>query len=342
MKVVLFSGAGLSAPSKLPTYDDIKEDPRYSRFFSGTEAEAKLIEDQLAQEFSEFKPNQCHKECIKLQNFCEAIGIEFQHYTLNIDDMLEKSGGNVKHIYGCINDPGSILHHRFEPAIDLSTIEWFEDDILMILGVSDNGYPLAYLENLVLSKGGNVYHFNKVFRSDLQAIQYAGDMLETFSVLRAAILIPIEFQTIPLGDYNAHISSFSVGDSKYEVYFSPSKEFYTCPDEIKIIEEHTSEKFDDLTFEIKFDLESNRIQEKQYDRPKENMGYKELKLLGVVIASTIHAHGRYFNSNMYTASAAYPKLVKFYNRIANEYSTSLECNCWCEFGPKRVSYAFKF
>lgn len=341
MKIVLFSGAGLSAPSGLPTYDEIKSDPRYSSFFSRDDANARAIATTLRDEFIKFKPNTAHRECVKFQKFCESIGVEFSHYTLNIDNLIEEFGGNVIHVYGCINDIDSIVNNRFFPAVNIDNLIWEAGDILIIIGMSDNGYPIAYLENLVMSAGGSVHHFNLTKRDDLIGEQITGNLANTLSALSLSLLIPIEFEALDIGAYEAHLKRFSIGGRSYEVFFSPSLEFYTAAHEIDLIQAHTGHALDGSTYEVKFDLESNRLTKKSFARPTDNMAVSELKLLGIVIARVMCSHAELVGGKLYTASAAYPKLVPFYNRLAREYESKLNCVCWCAFGPKGVSYAFK-
>lgn len=341
MKIVLFSGAGLSAPSGLPTYDDVKSDLRYSSFFSHDDNNAKSIAATLRDEFIKFTPNSAHRECVKFQKFCEAIGLEFSHYTLNIDNLIEKSGGDVTHVYGCISDIDSIVKHRFFPAVDIDNLTWEAGDILIVIGMSDNGYPIAYIENLVITAGGSVHHYNQTERNDLVGEQITGDIKNTLSALSLSMLIPIEFETLDFGSLEAHVRSFSIGARTYEAFFSPSLEFYTDPHEIDLIQAHTGHIFDNCTYEVKFDLQSNRLTQNWYARPIDNMAPSMLKLLGLIMARVIYAHAHLVGGTLYTASAAYPKLVPFYTRLATEYRIQLNCKCWCEFGPQGVSYAFK-
>lgn len=102
MKVVILSGAGLSVPSGLPTYEDIKGTVEYKSFQTADESELLEIIESVNQKYKAFSPNSAHFECKYLETYCESIGVEFQHYTLNIDDLIEKSGGSATHIHGSI------------------------------------------------------------------------------------------------------------------------------------------------------------------------------------------------------------------------------------------------
>ena len=82
-------------------------DKNYQSFFSEEKAEAIKIAGQFYKQFSTCKPNKIHERCHQIEKYCEIFDIEFQHYTLNVDNLLEQAGGSATHLYGCINDLNS-------------------------------------------------------------------------------------------------------------------------------------------------------------------------------------------------------------------------------------------
>lgn len=106
-KVVIFSGAGLSAESGIPTFRDSNglwenhkvEDVAHP---SGWKRDKNLVIEFYRQRFESVKncePNEAHKSIARLQDKFEVINI-----TQNIDDLLERAGcKEVRHLHGSIN-----------------------------------------------------------------------------------------------------------------------------------------------------------------------------------------------------------------------------------------------
>lgn len=342
MKLVIFSGAGLSQPSGLPVYDTVRDDPLYKHFMSSDEDVAKHAIDEVCKKLSNFEPNVVHKECAKLRRFCDAVDIEFSHYTLNIDNLMERCGEEVVHLHGCIGNADSLYAFRQYPAINMDELNWDTGDILVVIGVSDNGYPLPYLESLVISNGGSVYYFNLAERSDLVGQQVIGDVTQTFTAMFVSQLVPIKFDPVDYGAYIVHVSYFKLGNRLYEIYFTPTLSFYTSSDEVALIKEVTNLDLNSYSFEVKFDLSINRVCSLgSFSRPPDNFSLQELNLLALVVARIIFAHSETFDGDLYTASAAYAKLVKFYTKLATGYAAELNYECWCAFGPEGANYVFK-
>ncbi|MDD9180572.1 MULTISPECIES: SIR2 family NAD-dependent protein deacylase [Aliivibrio] len=342
MKLVVLSGAGLSSPSGMPIYDEIKLDSDYLLLHSA-QAEDIVIGaiSSLKSRFLHIKPNSVHRELVKLHHYCQAHGVEMTHYTLNVDDLIEQVGGTVHHLHGNIKDPKSIFDHKDVASLDLNSITWASGDLMVVLGVSNNGYPLSYLESEVLACGGSFLNFNIVNNDDLLSQTTVGDLSDTFSVLELSQNLHSEFNIIDLGDYEIDIKTFSINERTYEVYFTPTQFVVTSEEEQKELEELVGQKLDHTAYEIKFDLQSNRESESPFEQPDNNFTLRELNLLGMIIASTIKAHSSLRQVTLYTASAAEDNLVLFYNRLANVYASRLQYDHWCGFGLEGVNYAFK-
>ena len=106
-RVVVFSGAGLSAESGIPTFrgsDGLWENHRIEDVASpeGWARDPKLVLNFYAMRFEKVQsvqPNVGHFALAKLQEKFDVINI-----TQNIDDLLERAGcRNVWHLHGRID-----------------------------------------------------------------------------------------------------------------------------------------------------------------------------------------------------------------------------------------------
>lgn len=108
MKIVVFSGAGLSKESGIPTFRDCV-DGLWEQFKieevatpEGWDADKKKVLDFYAARFknvADCEPNAAHQAIAKLEQQHEVHNI-----TQNIDDLLERAGcTNVWHMHGQIN-----------------------------------------------------------------------------------------------------------------------------------------------------------------------------------------------------------------------------------------------
>lgn len=106
-KIVIFSGAGLSAESGIPTFRDNKNglwenyDVEDVATPGGWKRNPKLVLQFYADRYKNIKscePNDAHRAIAKLQEKYEVINI-----TQNIDDLLERAGcKTVWHLHGQI------------------------------------------------------------------------------------------------------------------------------------------------------------------------------------------------------------------------------------------------
>lgn len=342
MKLVVLSGAGLSSPSGMPIYDQIKSDHDYITLQSAQDEEVALSAIlSLRDRFSDLKPNSVHRELAKLSNYCQANNIELIHYTLNIDDLAEQAGAVVQHLHGNINDPKSIIDNKDVVVFDLNSIKWELGDLMVVLGVSNTGYPLANLESEVTAYGVNFLNFNIVNNDDLISQTIVGSLLDTFTILYISQHLHSEFEIIDLGDYETDIKIFTINERTYEVYFTPTKFVISCEEAQQELEDLVSQKLDHTAYEVKFDLQSNRKNCSTFEQPTDNFTLSELNLLGMIIASSIKAHSSLRQVTLYTASAAQDNLIPFYNRLAKVYASRLQYDYWCGFGPEGANYAFK-
>ena len=105
--IVIFSGAGLSKESGIPTFRDsnglwhnhnVSDVADHDGWFRNP----KLVLDFYKERFENIKkcePNDAHKAIASLQDKFNVINI-----TQNIDDLLERAGcENVWHLHGSIN-----------------------------------------------------------------------------------------------------------------------------------------------------------------------------------------------------------------------------------------------
>ena len=107
-QIVVFSGAGLSAESGIPTFRDSNglwhnhkvEDVADQQ---GWQKNPQLVLDFYAERWGNIKkcePNEGHKSLARLEQKYDVL-----HVTQNIDDLLERAGcSNVWHLHGSIND----------------------------------------------------------------------------------------------------------------------------------------------------------------------------------------------------------------------------------------------
>jgi len=340
MKVVILSGAGLSVPSGLPTYEDIKETTEYKAFQTAEKCELLGIIESISQNYKKFTPNSAHFECKYLETYCESIGVDFQHYTLNIDDLIEQSGGSAVHIHGSIAEPDSILNFKDVPSADLCEMKWEPNDILIVLGVSNNGFPLAAIEANVLSFGARFLNYNIVSNQETSTDTILGDVSETFKFLDHKNLPLVEFIEVDLGFIVSQLECNIMG-SEYTVYLMPSTEGDFSDERLEDTESRIGMKLDEACYEIKFDLKSNLENETLFEPPEESITRQQLNLLGRVISALILSHSIDKQAKVYTASAADERLVVFYNLLAKRYVNELEYISWCGFGTEGVNYAFK-
>lgn len=122
MNIVIFSGAGISLDSGIPSMDDpssiFMKYPEYVTLKNGwendwstfqkfwTELEAFLLSPNI-------KPNQVHKDIVELENL---INGKLTIITTNIDDLHTRAGSkNVLHIHGTILEERKIDESRSFP-----------------------------------------------------------------------------------------------------------------------------------------------------------------------------------------------------------------------------------
>lgn len=343
MKFIILSGAGLSAPSGLPLYETLVNDANYTEFFESDAERALEIASDYFGSYEQAQPNAAHHECFKIQEFCKAFDIDFHHYTLNVDTLNEQAGCTVTHLYGCVDDLEDLVKRRKDVAsVDLRQIDWQSGDVLIVLGVSNDGYPLAYLEEAVLSSGAKMRNYNIEHNADLTCEQVIGSVEQELVGVLAVSLANILFAEFPFDTYCADVVRFTLYNREYTTYFSPTREHRFLDAEIKVIERETGVKVTDRTSEVKFDLvENNQKTGESFVAPKDNFTLQELNILGFIIVTLICCHDKIKNVDMYTAAAVDVKLVRYYNRLAKNYAERLQYKKWCAFGPNGDDYAFK-
>lgn len=112
-RLLVFSGAGLSAESGIPTFRDSDglwqgHDPMQVAHISTWVKNAELVFDfynQRRTEMFDKQPNAVHRMIAQLEN---RLGVErVKNFTQNVDDLLERGGcdpANVVHVHGKINE----------------------------------------------------------------------------------------------------------------------------------------------------------------------------------------------------------------------------------------------
>jgi hypothetical protein len=328
MRIVLISGAGLSSTSGAPTYNEISRHPLYTAFTTSDNDEVAIVAQQIAEEFDELRPSRVHRECVLIEDVCIHLDISFIHYTLNVDTLIEQANGSATHIYGSLKNPSSLVDYRFTPQVDLTEMNWQPDDIVLFLGVSEQGLPLAHIETCIDATGGTVFHYNLEYRNDLGCNQIVGDLLNTFSCAEILSHLPLPISIAENADYNGtdvEFAEFSVSGKQYTIFFTPhdlmtvNGDMLLASSQALGVEDHTR------SFEVKFDLSKNLDQHTYFDRPPNNLGFKEVSLLGQILLAYISSHYACseIKPSMYVAEAQYPKLNAFYKRLANYKGVTL-------------------
>ncbi|MGM7447803.1 hypothetical protein ACP7H9_04750 [Idiomarina sp. ST20R2A10] len=328
MRIVLISGAGLSSTSGAPTYNDILGHPLYTAFTKADNESALNLAQQIAEEFDAFQPNRVHRECALIEEVCQHLGIPFTHYTLNIDTLIERANGSSTHIYGSAQLPAALVEYRFMPQVDLTAYDWQPGDIVVFLGVSEQGLPLAHIESVIDTAGGVVFHYNLEHRSSLVGSQVVGDLLDTFYCAEVLRHIPLPISIADNVDglgTNIEFAEFTVGGNHYEIFFTPS-DLMTVDDDMLAEGRHALDVQDSTRlFEVKFDLSKNLEQRTYFERPPNNLGLKEMNILGQILLAYISSHYACSETqpSMYLAEAQYPKLNGFYKKLANSNGVQL-------------------
>lgn len=113
--VVVFSGAGLSAESGIPTFRDsngLWENHRVEDVASpeGWQADPNLVLNFYAQRYEavkQAKPNAAHISLAALEQKFRVV-----HFTQNIDDLLERAGAtDIRHLHGSLAQRKCEWHH---------------------------------------------------------------------------------------------------------------------------------------------------------------------------------------------------------------------------------------
>ncbi len=180
MKIVVLTGAGMSAESGIPTFrasDGLWENHRIEDVAT---PEAWQRKPQLVQEFYnirrkgviEAQPNKGHMLLKELEHWHEVVII-----TQNIDDLHERAGSlNIIHLHGMIRKSQSSINSKLTynidgwelkfgefcelgsqlrphvvwfgeavPMLEIATKEIEDADMLMVIGTSLKVYPAASL-----------------------------------------------------------------------------------------------------------------------------------------------------------------------------------------------------
>jgi len=326
MRIVLISGAGLSATSGAPVYNDISQHPLYTGFNNATAFEAEGLAQKIADTFDSLRPSKAHRECALIEDVCAHLGIDFCHYTLNVDTLIEQANGTATHVYGSVDSPSSLVTFRSVPQIDLTEMHWEPDDIIFFLGVSEQGLPLAYMTSCIDAAGGNIFLYNLQHNDELVGNQMVGDLSHTFSCAEVLKHIPLPISVADFGiGTDVEFAEFCLGGTNYTIFFTCSSTPSANTNMIELGAEELHVEDASRVFEVKFDVSQNIDNDTAYKRPKRNLSFKELNVLGQILMAYIYSHYACseVKPSMYVAEAYYPELNAFYRRLANCHGVAL-------------------
>lgn len=179
-KIIVFSGAGISAESGIPTFRDqaglwSRYDVEQLSSTLGWQADPALVLDfynQRREQIGQAKPNAAHRAIAELEKKFEVIVI-----TQNVDDLHERAGSqHVIHLHGEITkarstlDPSLVYDIGYRPITLGKTCElnsqlrpdivWFGEEVkqlmearhhmkrankILVVGTSLQVYPAAHL-----------------------------------------------------------------------------------------------------------------------------------------------------------------------------------------------------
>lgn len=185
-KLVVFSGAGMSAESGISTFRDSGglwekhaiEDVATPEAFKRNPEKVLGFYNMRVKQFKEVKPNQAHLDIVELE---KTALFDVHVVTQNVDDLHERAGSsNVLHLHGelmkCrssgdeeyITDmpeeglrlgdlcpmgyqlrPHVVWFGELVPAMDEAISIVSQAEILLVIGTSLNVYPAAGLINVV-------------------------------------------------------------------------------------------------------------------------------------------------------------------------------------------------
>ena len=192
-KIVVLSGAGVSAESGLQTFRDANglwegHDVMAVASLRGWQENPKLVLDfynQRRRQLLKVEPNQAHYDLARLQTYCQTTII-----TQNVDDLHERAGSKqVIHLHGELlatcSSQNPQLRYRWTSDVELGdlaedgsqlrpAVVWFGErvplmelaaeevlsaDVVFIVGTSLQVYPAAGLLQYV-SKGVPVFYID--------------------------------------------------------------------------------------------------------------------------------------------------------------------------------------
>lgn len=197
-KVVVFSGAGISRESGIPTFRDAV-DGTWENYNiddvctpSGWRRNREKVlnfYNERRRQLTEVEPNKAHLDLVRLEEKYDVT-----HVTQNVDDLFERAGcSNILHLHGEMTKARSSAHGHPETVIDIGYndikigdkcektgsqlrphIVWFDEfpfnveeayvkmgeaDVLLVIGTSLSiGYTLPMLRNV--KPGCKIYYID--------------------------------------------------------------------------------------------------------------------------------------------------------------------------------------
>lgn len=194
-KVVVFTGAGISAESGIPTFRDSDTGLWYNynvdevATIEGWQKDKKKVlefHNLLREQLKQYEPNEAHKALAKLEETCEVTII-----TQNIDNLHEKAGStNILHLHGelyksrssknphlfyeCLGDinigdkcelgsqlrPHTVLFGEMPYNVDEAYSALMDCDYLIVIGTSFNISYTLQLMKVVRNCNPKIYYID--------------------------------------------------------------------------------------------------------------------------------------------------------------------------------------
>ncbi len=202
-KIVVFTGAGISAESGIPTFrgkDGLWRgiDPMLAASIDALERDPELVMEFYSERFAGVRnaePNAAHLAVTELENDFEVIVI-----TQNVDDLHERAGSsNVIHLHGCMTEVRAMgttepVHHRGLEPLKIGDVDEHGRQLRPNIVLFGEAMMHGELASEHLSTAGRVL----VIGTSL-AVYPAAGLLNDAHRDAEKVLIAHEVETLPRG-----------------------------------------------------------------------------------------------------------------------------------------------
>ena len=202
-KIVVFTGAGISAESGIPTFrgkDGLWRgiDPMLAASIDALERDPELVMEFYSERFAGVRnaePNAAHLAVTELENDFEVIVI-----TQNVDDLHERAGSsNVIHLHGCMTEVRAMgttepVHHRGLEPLKIGDVDKHGRQLRPNIVLFGEAMMHGELASEHLSTAGRVL----VIGTSL-AVYPAAGLLNDAHRDAEKVLIAHEVETLPRG-----------------------------------------------------------------------------------------------------------------------------------------------